>query len=49
MEFKIIQKTGRSMTAELMSQDIYYTKEGYNVYLNGECVIENEKRNVFSL
>ncbi len=49
MEFKIIQKTGRSMTAELMSQDIYYTKESYNVYLNGECVIENEKRNVFSL
>lgn len=49
MEFKIIQKTGRSVTAELVNQDIYYARESYNVYLNNECVIEGETRNVFSL
>ncbi|MBE6024136.1 MAG: glycoside hydrolase family 28 protein [Cellulosilyticum sp.] len=49
MEFKIIQKTCRSFTAELVNQDIYFSKESYNVYLNGACVIENETKNVFSV
>jgi polygalacturonase len=49
MTFNIIQKTSRSMTAELVNQDIYYTKEAYNIYLNGQCIVEGEKRNVFSL
>ena len=49
MEFKIIQKTCRSFTAELVNQDIYFSKESYNVYLNDKCVIENETRNVFSM
>ena len=49
MEFKVVQKTSRSITAELINQDIYYTKESYNVYLNGECIIQDETKNVFSL
>ena len=49
MDFKIIQKTCRSFTAELVNQDIYFSKESYNIYLNGKCVVENEKINVFSV
>ena len=49
MNFKIIEKTSRSITAELMNQDIYYAKEKYNIYLNNECVVKDEARNVFSV
>lgn len=49
MEFKIIEKTSRSITAELVNQDIYYAKEKYNIYINNECVVKDEARNVFSV
>ena len=49
MEFKVIQITSRSITVELVNQDIYYAEKSYNVYLNGKCVIKNSKKNVFSL
>lgn len=49
MEFRIIELTSRSMTAELMNEDIYFSKKNYNVYLNGTLVHENESKNVFSI
>lgn len=50
MEFlKIITKSCRSITLELGNEEAYYSKTAYNVYLNGECVLEEGKKNVFSL
>lgn len=49
MEFRIIEKTCRSITAEVVNQDIYFCKESYNVYLNDKCIIKGENRNVFSI
>lgn len=49
MNFRIIEKSSRSITAEIINHTPYYAEEAYNVYLNGQCVIENEVKNVFSV
>lgn len=49
MNFNIIAQTGRSITCEIVNNEAYYANEAYSVFLNGECVLENETKNVFSL
>lgn len=46
---KVITKSCRSITLELNNEDAYFSKELYNVYLNGNCVLEGGQKNVFSL
>ncbi len=49
MKFEIIVVTPRSMTIELVNNDIYYSKNPYKVLLNGEIVIDKGEKNIFSL
>jgi polygalacturonase len=47
--FKLIFKSARSLSFELVNTDIYYAKEAYDVYLDQELKLKNVKTNVFSL
>lgn len=49
MNFNIILKTSRSITIELDNHDIYESKEAFDVFVNETLVLENQKRNVFSI
>lgn len=48
MDFNIIYKTSRSVTIEVLNNDIYNT-EAYNVYVNDELYQENVTTNIFSI
>src|SRR5690554_2989559 len=47
--FNLIFKSSVSLSFELNNKDIYYSKEKYDVYLNGEKTLKDVDRNVFSL
>lgn len=49
MFFELILITSRSITVEINNNLPYYAKEDFAVYLNGEVIIECEKKNVFSV
>lgn len=49
MDFRIIEKSSRSMTGEIINNEAYYTKMPYDVYVNGECILCGEEKNVFSI
>lgn len=46
---KLLYVSSVSATFELDNQEIYYSKEKYDVFLNGEKVLENISTNVFSV
>ena len=48
MEFKTIFISSRSLTIELINNDIVTTTP-YDVYLNGELLSSNESMNVYSI
>ena len=43
MKFNIIFKTSRKITIELLEYGIYYAKEPYQIYLNGEFAGTSDK------
>ncbi|MBU1143271.1 MAG: glycoside hydrolase family 28 protein [Firmicutes bacterium] len=47
--FKVIFKSSRSITLELINQDIYYAKDAFDVIVDGVLVIKDVKTNVFSI
>ncbi len=47
--FHVVFKSSRSLTLELINQDIYYAKEPFDVYVNGALVLKQHTKNVFSL
>lgn len=47
--FDLIFKSSVSLSFELNNKDIYFSKENYDVFLNGEKTLTNVKTNVFSL
>jgi polygalacturonase len=47
--FHVVFKSSRSLTLELINQDIYYAKEPFDVYVNGTLVLKQHTKNVFSL
>lgn len=47
--FNVIFTSSRSVTLELNNQDIYYAKEPFDVYVNGNICLHQVKTNVFSL
>lgn len=47
--FDIIFNAPTSITVELNNKDVYYSKNEYDVYLNGKIVKKSIKTNVFSL
>ena len=49
MEFRVIAKSARTITLELISQTAYQANEPYTVYVNDTCVIEEGNKNVFTL
>ncbi len=49
MNANIIFLSMTSATFELVNEDIYYSKENFNVYLNDKLVLENINTNVFSV
>lgn len=49
MKFQVIAQSARSMTLELINQDIYFSNKAYAVYLDGKCIIEKENKNVVSV
>jgi len=49
MQLKILTITSLSITVEINNDAPFYVPEPYLVYLNGVQVLENGKRNVFSL
>ena len=42
MDFKMIFKTSRKVTVELLDGGIYFADEPYRVYLNGEIAAQSE-------
>lgn len=48
MEFKIIADTPRSITIELVNDDIYVTQKPYDIYINGNLTNKGESKNVLS-
>lgn len=46
---QIVFKSSTSVSVELINQDVYFTKEAYNVSLNNEVKLKDVKTNVFSL
>ncbi len=46
---QIVFKSSTSVSVELMNQDVYFTKQAYDVSLNGEVKLKDVKTNVFSL
>lgn len=49
MKLQQIFISSRSVTIELVNQDIYYHKEEYDVYLDGTLYIKEAHKNVFSV
>lgn len=49
MKFKVIFTSTRSASFELDNNDIYYSKNSFDVYLDNKVVKEGVKTNVFSL
>ena len=49
MKFKVIVKTQVSLTIELVNKDIVTSSVAYDVYLNGEKILEANTQNVFSI
>ena len=49
MKFNVIVKTATSLTIELVNQDVITSSIAYDVYLNGEVILEKNRQNVFSL
>lgn len=47
--FEVIFISSRSVTAELLNNDIYYANKTYDVYLDQTLVLRDVKTNVFSL
>src|SRR5690554_2131916 len=47
--FDLIFKSSVSLSFELNNKDIYFAKEKYNVFVNGEKTLTNVNTNVFSL
>ena len=47
--FQTIFKSSRSLTFELINQDIYYAKEAFDVYVNDQLYMKNHDKNVFSV
>lgn len=47
--FQRLVTTSRSVTFELVNNDIYETIEPVDVYVNNTLVLKNQKRNVFSI
>lgn len=48
-KINVITKSCRSVTLEICNGKAYYSEEVYNVYLNKELVLKNQKKNVLSL
>ena len=46
---QIVFKSATSVSIELLNNDIYFTKEAFDVFLNNQLALENVKTNVFSL
>ncbi|MCL2588399.1 MAG: glycosyl hydrolase family 28 protein, partial [Oscillospiraceae bacterium] len=46
---KLVFLTARSASLELDNTDIYYSSQAFDVSVNGEILIRDERRNVFSL
>ena len=46
---KLLYVSSVSATFELENQEIYYCKERYNVFLNGQVTLSGLSTNVFSL
>ena len=46
---KVVFLSPTSITVELENHAIYYAPERYDVYLNGQKVLSNYEKNVFSL
>lgn len=47
--FKLIFSSSRSATFELDNKEIYYSKEPFDVFLNGKLTLKDVKTNVFSI
>ena len=47
--FKVILKSSRSLTLELINHDIYYAKEVFDVKVNDKVMLSDVDTNVFSL
>ncbi|CDR31228.1 Exo-poly-alpha-D-galacturonosidase precursor [Acholeplasma oculi] len=46
---QVVFLSATSVSIELTNNDVYFTKEAYDVFLNDELVIKNHKTNVFSI
>src|SRR5690554_88068 len=46
---QVIFKSATSVSIELLNNDIYFTKEAYDVLLDSQVVLQSVKTNVFSL
>ena len=49
MKLSCLFVSNRSLSIELINQDIYYYHEAFDVYLNDELIISKENKNVFSI
>ncbi|TCK87985.1 polygalacturonase [Natranaerovirga hydrolytica] len=49
MNYNAVLVTSRSVTFELENKEIYFTNDKYNIYLDGELIMENQNKNVFSI
>lgn len=47
--FKVIFKSSRSLTLELINKDIYYAKDAYDVYVNGTLYKKGITTNITSI
>ncbi len=49
MKFKSVAKSSRSLTIEMINDDIYYSAQSYDVLVNGEILYEQQRTNVISI